>query len=122
MEKPKGLRAEKIALYNQLVATNPCAEIKGATMPYTSINGHMYSYFTKDDYLALKLPTEERARFLDKYKTSLVEQYGIIQKEYVVVPDHLLENTDELKHYFEISYNYTSSLKPKPTTKSKKKD
>jgi len=122
MEKPKNSREEKIELYNKLVATNPVAERKGATMPYTSLNGHMYSYFTKDDYLALKLPAEERTRFLDKYNTKLVEQYGIIQKEYVVVPDQLLENTEELKRYFDISYNYTSSLKPNPTTKRKKKD
>ncbi len=81
----------------------------------------MYSYFTKDDFVALKLPEDERAKFLDKYKTKLVEQYGIVQKEYAVVPDSLLEKTDELKPYFDISYNYTITLKPKPTTKSKQR-
>jgi hypothetical protein len=80
----------------------------------------MYSYLTKDDYVALKLPEEERIKFLEKYKTTLVQQYGIVQKEYVVVPASLLEKTSELKKYFAISYAYTSTLKPKPTAKLKK--
>jgi hypothetical protein len=114
-------REEKVELYNKLVASHHDATRKGATMPYTSINGNMYSYFTKDDYVALRLPEDERAKFIEKYKTKLVEQYGIVQKEYVVVPDSLLESTDELKAYFDISYNYASALKPKAAAKSAKK-
>ncbi len=80
----------------------------------------MYSYFTKDDYVALKLPEAERVKFMDQYQTTLVQQYGITQKEYVVVPDSLLGKTSELSAWFVISYDYTNSLKPKPTAKSKK--
>ena len=114
-------REEKKSLYNKLVATHPGAVRKGDGMPYTSLNGHMYSYFTKDDFVALKLPEAERIKFLDQYKTTPVQQYGIVQKEYVTVPDGLLENTGELQPWFALSYQYTSGLKPKPTTKSKKK-
>jgi hypothetical protein len=122
MEKPKISRADKIELYYKLVATQPGAVRKGDTMPYTSLNGHMYSYFTKDDFVALKLPEAKRIKFIDLYKTTLVQQYGIVQKEYVVVPDSLLEKTGELKDWFNISYNYVSALKPKPSAKSKKKE
>jgi hypothetical protein len=111
--------AEKIALFNKLVASHPNAVRKGDTIPYTSVNGHMYSYFSKDGFLALRLPESERVGFLEKYKTTLVTAYGIIQKEYVTVPDSLLAETEELKPYFDSSYGYVSSLKPKPT-KSKK--
>jgi hypothetical protein len=122
MEKPQISREEKIGLYNTLVASCPGAVRKGDTMPYTSLNGHMYSYFTKDDFVALKLPEDERLKFIDQYKTTLVLQYGIVQKEYVVVPDNLLEKTEELKAWFSISYNYVSTLKPKSSAKSKKKE
>jgi hypothetical protein len=113
-------RSEKITLCERLIASCPEAKLKGATMPYTSLNGHMYSYFTKDDYLALRLPEGERQAFLKKYRSRPVEQYGIVQKEYVEVPETLLNKTDELKSYFQISYSYVSTLKPKPTTKKKK--
>jgi TfoX/Sxy family transcriptional regulator of competence genes len=40
-------------------------------------------------------------------------------KEYVEVPDALLMKTRELKKFFDLSYTYVKSLKPKPT-KAKK--
>ncbi|HTK20196.1 MAG TPA: hypothetical protein VL442_11800 [Mucilaginibacter sp.] len=112
---------ERIALYDQLVANYPAAERKGDTIPYTSLNGNMYSYISKDGFLALRLGQKDREAFLEKYNTTLVLAYGIVQKEYVTVPDSLLQNLDEMKPYFDLSYQYASSLKPKPTTKRKKK-
>jgi hypothetical protein len=121
MGESKISREDKITLYDRLIASHPDAMLKGDTIPYTSLNGHMYSFLSKQDELALKLPADEKAKFLEKYNTKLAENYGIVQKDYVVVPDSLLQKTDELKPYFDISYNYVSSLKPKPTTKSKKR-
>ena len=108
---------DKIDLYDQLIATNPEIERKGVTNPYTSVNGHMFTHLSKTGTLGIRLPKEEREAFLEKYKTSLYESYGAILKDYVTVPDDLLENTDELKDYLDLSYAYTKSLKPKPTKK-----
>ena len=116
------LHADALELYDNLVATNPKVERKGATVPYTSFNGHMFSYLSKEGKLALRLPTEPREAFLKKYKAKLCEAYGVVQPEYVEVPDALLSSTRELKKFFDISFEYVSSLKPKPTTKKKKKD
>jgi hypothetical protein len=120
---PKAARAapsEKLELYEKLVATNPSVERKGAAVPYTSLNGHMFSYLSKEGKLALRLPPAEREAFLKKYKARLCQAYGIVQPEYVEVPDSLLSATSELKKFFDCSYRYVSSLKPKPTTKKKK--
>ena len=111
---------DKLALYEKLVATNPKVERKGDTVPYTSLNGHMFSYLSKEGKLALRLPPEEREAFLKKYKAKLCEAYGRVQPEYVEVPDALLSSTRELKKFFEASYEYVASLKPKPTAKKKK--
>jgi hypothetical protein len=113
---------ERVELFNKLVATHPDAVRKSDTVPYTSLNGNMYSYLSKDGFLALRLAQGDREAFLEKYNTTLVLAYGIIQKEYVTVPDSLLMKTDELKTYFELSYQYASSLKPKATAKGKKKE
>jgi hypothetical protein len=112
-------RTAALALYEKLVATNSQVERKGDTMPYTSRNGHMFSVLTKEGSLALRLPTDERDAFLKRYKTSICEQYGHVMPEYVVVPDGLLSKTQELKRYFDMSYAYVGSLKPKSTTKKK---
>ncbi len=112
-------RNAALVLYERVVAANPLVERKGDTMPYTSLNGHMFSVLHKDGTLALRLPAPERAAFLKKYKTTLAAQYGSVQPEYVVVPDALLSKTRELKRYFDVSFAYVGSMKPKPTTKSK---
>ena len=109
---------EKLALYNKLIATIPNLERKGATMPYTSLNGHMFSVLDQDGFLSFRLPQPARDEFLAKYKSTLRKAYGIVLKEYVVVPDKLLKNTRELSKYFALSYEYVSGLKPKPTKKS----
>jgi TfoX/Sxy family transcriptional regulator of competence genes len=107
-------------LFDKLVATHPDVERKGDTMPYTSVNGNMFSVLTKEGRLALRLPADERDAFIKKYKTKLSVQYGVVMKEYVEVPDALLKKTQELKKYFTLSYKYAISLKPKPTTRKKK--
>ena len=108
---------DKFAQYEKLVATNPKIELKGATIPYTSHNGHMFSNFNPDNTLGLRLPPDKIESFIKKYKTKLVEAYGIVRKEYVVVPDSLLKKTKELKPYFDMSFEYVNSLKPKSTKK-----
>jgi len=65
--------------------------------------------------MALRLPEGDREKFLKKYKTTLFEAYGAVMTEYVAVPDMLLKKTTELERYFEISYEYAKTLKPKPT-------
>jgi TfoX/Sxy family transcriptional regulator of competence genes len=109
----------KLVLYEKLVATNPSVEPKGDTVPYASLNGHMFSYLGKEGRLALRLPPGEREAFLEKYNAKLCEAYGRVQPEYVEVPDSLLSSTWELKKFFQCSYEYVASLKPKPTTKKK---
>ena len=108
-----------LALYEKLLATNPKVERKGDTVPYTALNGHMFSYLGKTGEMALRLPTGAREAFLQKYRTSLCQLYGVVQKEYVTVPPALLKKTSELKTHFDVSYAYVSSLKPKPTRRKK---
>ena len=107
-----------VDLYDKLIATNPKIERKGAANPYTSLNGNMFTLLHQSS-LAIRLPEDKREEFLRKYKTTLFKAYGTVMKEYVAVPDALLEKTKELQKYLELSYEYAKTLKPKPTkTKS----
>src|SRR5215471_3784212 len=105
--------------YAELVATIPEAVLKGAKMPYTSMNGNMYSYLG-DNGVALRLPADAREEFLAKYDTTLYHAYGIVQKEYVTVPADLLTKTGELAPYFRASFDYAKTLRPKATKRTRK--
>jgi hypothetical protein len=119
--KSAGLsHVEKTALYEKLIATHPKIEVKGAANAYTSVNGHMFSLLRPQGEMALRLPADEREKFLQKYKTKLYEAYGAVMSEYVAVPDGLLQKTGEIKKYLAISYEYVSGLKPKATKKKAK--
>ncbi len=110
---------DKVALYEAVLATIPEIERKGATMPYTAVNGNMFSFLTPEGSLALRLPEAELATFLQRQQTTLCVQHGVVMKEYALVPAALLENTRELAKFLEISHRYASSLKAKPTTRKK---
>lgn len=105
--------SETISFYDKLIQNNPLVERKGATLPYTSFNGHMFSFIDKGGVLSLRLPEKEREAFIKKYKTSLSIQHGVIMKEYVIVPEKLFKKTTELLKYFEASLAYIQTLKPK---------
>jgi hypothetical protein len=119
MPKPRsGIPEDKLALYDRLVATIPDIERKGATTPYTSLNGNMFTVLSPPGSLGIRLPPAERARFVDTYGTGLHQAHGTVMKEYVRVPDELLARTEELRAWFELSYEYAKTLKPKPTKRA----
>lgn len=113
--------ATYVALYDALVATIPGVERKGASMPYTSVNGNMFSFLTPDGVLALRLPSPAREDFLAKHATKLVVQHGVVMKEYAAVPAALLARTKELAKHFAASHAYAGALKPKATTRNAKR-
>ncbi len=106
--------------YETLIGLFPEVARKGKTMPYTSLNGHMFSFLDKEGVMGLRLSAVERDNFLKEFKSGLMEQHGRTMKEYVLVPQSLLSDPGKLSEYFKLSYAYVSSLKPKPVRKKNK--
>jgi hypothetical protein len=106
---------DRVDAYDRLVAAVPEVERKGASMPYTSINGNMFSYLDAAGSMALRLSGDDRAAFIGEHATGLHVAHGAVQKEYVTVPDELLADTQRLLPWFKASLGYARSLKPKPT-------
>jgi hypothetical protein len=119
-KKAGGKATDKVALYDKLIGTRPEIERKGDANPYTAVNGNMFTILLGWERLGIRLPEEERAKFLKKYGTTLLEAYGAVMKEYVAVPDALLGKTKELARYLDLSYEYARMLQPKATAKKKK--
>ena len=116
-QKKSGVPAEKLALFDKLIAANPKIERKGANNAYAAVNGNMFLLMQPSGVLAMRLPEGAREEFLKKYKSKLYEAYGAVMKEYVTVPDALLEKTKELQKYLDLRYGYVKTLKAKPSAK-----
>ena len=91
--------------------------VKGAKNPYTSRNGHMFSFLDGDGMMALRLSDVLRDEFMARYESGPVIQYGSVMNGYVSVPADLLGATDELRDWFDRSYDWIGTLEPKPTKK-----
>ena len=109
---------EKLELYDKLFSGSEM-EIKGKTLPYTSVNGNMFSFMDQDGNVSIRIPENEREKFMKKYKTRMSVQHGVTMKEYVMVPDSLLKKTAGLKKYIDMSFSYAQSLKSKSITRKK---
>ena len=94
-------------------------ERKGATMPYTSMNGHMFSFLDATGSLALRLPPDLRAEFVATHGARIAVQHGRTMREYVAVPPHLLADTSALRPWVYRSREYVAGLAPKPTSRPK---
>ena len=109
---------DKLALYAAVVdGSGNETPVKGAKNPYTSLNGHMFSFLDRDGTMALRLSDELGEEFLTRYDSGAVIQYGSVMRGYVAVPDELLSRTDELAEWFDKSYGWIGTLEPKPTKK-----
>lgn len=117
-KKPSTIPAAKLSLYEKLMATDSSIERKGATIPYTSANGKMFTYLSPTGDLRLRLPPDEREAFMKKYKTKVVVQHGVVMKDFVAVPPGLLARTADLKKYLAISRAFAEQL---GTTKTNKR-
>jgi hypothetical protein len=105
--------AARLALYDRFLATEQGIERKGATIPYASANGKMFTYLSPTGDLRLRLPDEDRAAFMKKYRTKPVIQSGVVMKDWVGVPSALFARTAELKPYLAMSRAYAIRLGPK---------
>ena len=109
---------DKLEQYTAVVdLSSSDAEVKGAKNPYTSRNGHMFSFLDKQGTMALRLSDDLIADFRSKYDSDDVIQYGATMRGYSSVPDELLANAEELVDWFDKSWDWIGSLPPKPTKK-----
>ena len=104
---------DKLALYDQLVAKCPRFERKGKTGPYTSANGHMFSFLNKDGELGFRFSKEIQEKYIQEFGTTIFKSHGAVMRGYVLIPDHMLEDLDKLAEYLNESYDYVMMLEPK---------
>lgn len=114
--KKTSVPEDRLRLYRRLLDAVPgAAEKSNFGSAYTAVNGNMYSMISKHGVVGIRLPAPERAAFIERYDADLFrgDPAWPPAKEYVAVPDDLLERTDELVPYLELSLAHVISMKPK---------
>ena len=95
-------------------------ERKGKKNPYTSHNGHMFTFLdVANGYLAVRLSAEGKKNFNEKHNQGDVIQYNSVMNGYVEIPKEIFDNKTELFKMLDQSFEFVNSLKPKPSKKKK---
>ena len=104
---------KKLEIYDLLVDKCPDFERKGKTMIYTSANGHMFSLLNKDGEIGFRFSKDVQEKYIKKFKSTIYKSYGAVMKGYVLVPESMLKDLENLSIYLNESYNYVMSLESK---------
>lgn len=104
---------EKLKVYDELVAKCSRFDRKGKTMPYTSANGYMFSLLNKAGEIGIRFSKEDQKKYLEEFDTTLYKSYNAVMKGYVLIPEKMLEDLDNVAQYLDESYDYVMSLEPK---------
>lgn len=104
---------DKLKIYDELVSKCSRFKRKGKTMPYTSANGHMFSLLNKAGEIGIRFSKEVQKKYLEEFDTTLFKSYNAVMRGYVLIPDEMLEDLDNVAKYLDESYDYVMSLEPK---------
>ncbi|MCP4313355.1 MAG: hypothetical protein GY790_19020 [Bacteroidetes bacterium] len=104
---------EKLKIYDELVAKCPRFGRKGKTVPYTSANGHMFSILNKAGEIGIRFSKEVQEKYIEEFDSTIFKSYNSIMHGYVLIPENMLEDLDNVTKYLDESYNYIISLEPK---------
>ena len=104
---------EKVKIYDALVAKCPEIERKGKTVPYTSANGHMFSLVNKAGEIGIRFSKEVQKKYIEEFGSTLFKSYNSIMHGYVLIPEEMLEDLDNVAKYLREGHEYVMSLEPK---------
>jgi len=63
--------------------------------------------------LGFRFSKEVEEKYIQEFGTTIFKSYGAVMKGYVLIPDEMLEDLDELAKYLDESYDYVMTLEPK---------
>jgi hypothetical protein len=104
---------EKLKIYDKLVSKCPRFERKGKTMPFTSANGHMFSLLNKAGQIGIRFSKEIQQKYIEEFDSTIFKSYNSIMHGYVLIPDSMFDDLDNVATYLNESYEYVMSLKTK---------
>ena len=104
---------EKLKIYHELVPKCDRFERKGKTMPYTSANGYMFSLFNKAGEIGIRFSKDVQKKYIEEFDSTIYKSCNAVMKSYVLIPENMLKDLNNLAKYPDESSDYVMSLDPK---------
>jgi len=110
----------KLEQFDRIVAQVPGLERKGKTMPYCSDNTYMFALFNKAGEVGFRLSKTDQLQFLEDFDSGPYLSYGATMKDYVRIPESMVQDEKSAAIYLEKAWKYVQGLPPKKDRKTKK--
>ena len=104
---------KNLEYYDAAVEKCPRFERKGKTMPYTSANGHMFSLLNKAGELGIRFSKDVQGKYIDEWPSTTFISYGATMRGYVLIPESISSDPDQLAIYLNEGFDYVMTLEPK---------
>ena len=88
----------------------PRFERKGKTMPYTSANGHMFSLLNKTGEIGIRFSKKVQDKYIEEFDSTIFKSYNSIIRGYVLIPENMFDDLDNVARYLNESFDYVVSL------------
>ncbi len=69
--------------------------------------------FNKAGEIGIRFSKEIQKKYIEEFDSSIYKSYNSIMHGYVLIPEKMLEDLDNLAKYLDESYDYVMSLDPK---------
>ena len=106
--------------YDDLITNDSRVDLKGKTMHYTSLNGNMFSFVSKDGEVGFRLSKSDQEDYIANHNAEVMMQHGRVMRDYVKVSLGFIANASLMEDILSKSIQFSATLKAKPTTKKKK--
>ena len=104
---------DPLRVYEEILSKCDRFERKGKTVPYTSANGHMFSFINKEGDLGIRFSKEVQSKYFEKYQTDFFKSHNSVMRGYIKITEEMLEDKKNLQELLNESYDYVSSLAKK---------
>ena len=111
--KTKIMWEEKVKVFDELVAKCSRFQRKGKTVPYTSANGHMFSLVNKAGEIGFRFSKDVQEKYIGEFDSTIYKSHNSIMRGYVLIPERMLKDLENVARYLDESYDYVMSLDPK---------
>lgn len=111
---------QALKIYEELIENQPEIKRKGKRLPYTSMNGNMFSVISKEGKIGLRLSQERVEECIDLYGFTKYIKNDKVLEDFVQISEEFLDN-ELLVELFNECCEHAKSLQAKPKTKKRDK-
>jgi len=104
---------KKLKIYDELVAKCSRFKRKGKTVPHTAANGYMFSILNKAGEIGIRFSKDVQKKYIEEFDSDIFKSYNAVMQGYVLIPEHMLDDLDQVAKYLDESYDYVMGLEPK---------